>query len=85
MFFVIVLGCSFLVNRLIDSLTLHGLYRVLIFGQGQGRNLLTKLGDSSICWQGLENKEVNIMQEVVQVRAHSLLFVILIFVEVERV
>eukprot|EP00088_Acartia_fossae_P028676 TRINITY_DN2948_c0_g1_i2.p1 TRINITY_DN2948_c0_g1~~TRINITY_DN2948_c0_g1_i2.p1 ORF type:complete len:220 (-),score=54.12 TRINITY_DN2948_c0_g1_i2:318-977(-) len=55
-----------IVLKLRDEYTQQENEQALQVLQGQGRNLLTKLGDSSICWQGLETKEVNIMQEVVQ-------------------
>ena len=41
---------------------------IYVYYQNQGRSLLKKLGDSSISWLGLADKEVLIMQEIVQVQ-----------------
>ena len=51
--------------------TLLSTHNPIIFlydhNQNQGRSLLKKLGDSSVSWLGLADKEVLIMQEIVQV------------------
>ena len=41
---------------------------IYVYYQNQGRSLLKKLGDSSISWLGLADKEVLIMQEIVLVQ-----------------
>jgi len=55
-----------IVLKLRDEYTQRENGQALHYLQSQGRNLLNKLGDSAISWIGLNEKEVLIMQEVVQ-------------------
>jgi len=55
-----------IVLKLRDEYTEREQNQPLQILQNQGRSLLKKLGDSSISWMGLADKEVNIMQEIVQ-------------------